>query len=254
MLDQLSSILPCLAKVDLNLLKASRASLINIEDLNVNILLTFDWGDDLRLPGTKEPEVSDGHSVDDCKLINKDQISPTLFLRVPSSGNSNSEAEIQIQNRILPFNTGLYFDFTNDTYFGQDWWESCPIYQDVIPKVRFVPFLGPNHTFPSLESSDREFTIEITSNKLSIYREHGSVDISVNLEPVASTQINRYKFNFNSRKWSLRYLPSIEITKLSANGVDFIVQYQEKIFSTLWWLVHHHETRGDEGYLILNKE
>lgn len=246
MLDQL---IPALAKIDLNLIKDSRASLINFE--NVNLFLSFTGSNEEGLKTTNQENqfAPDTNSTDSIPGRHQGKNIPTLSLKI--SSEPTTDAEPEIKTAVLPFNTGLYFNFDDPAFFDAGWWRGCPQFIDITSNVRFVPFTGLKHEFPSLEADGRTISIQSKSDYLSIRREYDSMEFSLKLNSKFSAQPLRS--SSEEHDWSLKFIPSTRIIKLPLNNADIIVRYQKLCFSHLWWLVNHHQERGDEAYLILHK-
>ena len=251
MFEELISLIPSLARVDITLLKATRASLINIENLNVNLLLTSTGRQASHQTRTRPDNAFGSENLSDTIATeNSDQpTSPTLLLKIPSGASQEEEVEMRVQSTPIPFRSGLYFDFSDHEYFSEDWWKASPHYVDIAHNLRFVPFRDSTCIFPSIESVERNISIRILAKKMLISRNHGSIHFELDISPRISTRA--LTFLSGQQHWSLRYLPPARILKLSLNDTGLIVTYRKKSFSSFWWLVNHHLARGDEGYLLM---
>ncbi len=231
----------------------SRNSIINIENINTNIVLSFTGRNrgNSESPNQENAFLPERNSTDSSSGRQQDKIIPTLSLKITPDPANGSNSEVKIEKAILPFDTGLYFNFNDPAFFNVGWWQNCPQFVDITPNVRFVPFSGETQDIPSLEIQGRTINLKLKKDSLCIRREFDGMDFTLNLNP----EMPAGTLRTSSRKhnWSLKYIPPTRIVKLPLNNADIIVRYRKSCFSSLWWLVNHHKTRGDEAYLILHK-
>ena len=254
MLEQLISFIPALANIDITLLRASNAGLVTIENASVNQFNVLITGSRLERLPPDEPRTTAKSSSHSPQPQNHDSPLPhpgPLSLRIPALDTDPGNTSIHLQPLSIPFSTGLHFDFTDDTGHPANWWHSTPTYLDMARNLRFVPFLGPNHSFPSLESPERIITVRLTSEALQISRQADRIHFSVPLDKKLSSRTLR--FTSNSRHWSLRYLRPNILSKLEVNAQTITIQYRRSAFNQLWWLTNHHPSRGAQCYLLLHK-
>lgn len=262
-MQKLLSIFPGLAEfdfallktdqVDVALLRANRASLINVEDLKLNVFVMHTGkvqdqlpdASDTECPGAAPtPTARKGGAVTRAGSL-------TQSLSVKSGHLASSPKGIEPRATFIPMSTGLYFDFTDHTLFGGNWWEVCPSFFDIATNARLVPMRGSRATFQSIESESRD--IEVTIERSCCEVNVSSVPMKFCFANDPARPSRPMRFQSEGRSWSLRYVAPGRMARIELNGNAFVTRYSRRSFFALWWLVNHHATRGDEGYLLLQK-
>ena len=256
MLEQLISLIPALANVDLTLLRATHAGLITIENAHLNqfnILITGSRPGSSSDPSFRpaDPHSSKHPGGQGPVPISSPLSSGTWPLRIAADPDTPGQDSVYLQPLSIPFSTGLHIDLSHPARYSSDWWSTPPSFQDIARNMRFVPLLASLHLFPSLESPERIITVRIDPEAISISRPADQISFLIPLtENISSRTLH---FMSNDRHWSLRYLRPNVISKLTLNDSVTTVQYRRASFDQLWWLVNHHPSRGDQGYLLMKK-
>lgn len=162
--------------------------------------------------------------------------------------------DLEVRETVLPMSIGLYFDFTAYTLFKDNWWEKCPPFFDIAANAKLVPMCGSCANFKSVESESRSIEVKFTSCCCEVTLSHDSMETRKLCFSIDSKSPSRpVSCQSDDQSWSLRYVTPRGMARIELNGNAFVTRYSSRSFSALWWLINHHEVRGDEGYLLLQK-
>ena len=241
----LENITEILTQSGLSLIRARNASLVHVDDVNLNFLISFVYKNQ-KLPGMAVfcPPRQSTIRKDERDLGHTQKPSRTLALNVPS--NQSDPPTEKGTPVVLPFATGVYLQFNE-----HDWWESAPPYVDISDNFRIVTIPSNCASFPSLEQENRVISIKTTEKNMEIRREWDCMNFSLSHEE--KTRRRLFQCNTDRSTWTLRRVAPGQPRKLVFNSNYYILEYRQSAMECMLCLTNHHRARGDETYLILHR-